>query len=136
MSAWAEIKLAGEAAGYKAVRVNLDTCAEMDFVSRDLVQALKLKPCRHKSHQAPSLEAAGRLNLQQFGCYHFRIRLTDEMGREMEQIRSFTAIERDPDNAPFLIGMPLLKEWRIHVDCENGTWAYKQRTRVKKVSLA
>ena len=118
------------------VPFGLDSFAELDFVSIDFVQSLQLKPCNRKchGHHVPLIEAAGRSFVKVFGVYHLRCTITDRWGRQFAFTRPFVAINRDPKDAPILLGRPALKDYRIILFNSNSSWEFERKKEVEKIS--
>ena len=117
-------------------QIGLDTYAEMDFISVDLARQLGLKPCTHKkhNHHVPLLEAAGGASLTSYGIYHIHLEIKDRWNRPAQLIRPFVAINRSPTDAPILFGQPTLKDMRIIIHNDSGTWEYEQRVQVAVIT--
>ena len=102
----------------------------------DFVQSLQLKPCNRKchGHHVPLIEAAGRSFVKVFGVYHLRCTITDRWGRQFAFTRPFVAINRDPKDAPILLGRPALKDYRIVLFNSNSSWEFERKKEVEKIS--
>jgi hypothetical protein len=105
------------------VLVGIDTHAEVDLVDIKLVRQLGLKPCRNKD--LPILRAVNQQNLPTYGAYNLRMELTDTYGTRRTTLRPYLAVDRDPEDAQVLLGMPALTELKILVDCESYQWQYR-----------
>ena len=90
---WGEVHAKGNVS---SVLFGLDSYAEMDFVSIELVRSQGLKPCNRKnhSHKIPSIEAAGCLAIKTYGVYHLHCTITDRWGRQFSFARPFIAMDR------------------------------------------
>jgi hypothetical protein len=110
----------------------------MDLVSINLVRSLGLKPCNKKkhNHEIPALEAAGQQPLKTYGVYHLRCSITDRNGHQLSFIRPFVAIDRDPTDAPVLLGRPALVAYKIIQYHGTSEWEFEQKVEVKEYSPA
>jgi len=92
------------------VSIALDTYAEMDFISYDLVQELGLQPYVRKKHLhvIPEMQAAGLLTPKIYGVYHLKLSIADRYNRLVDFIRPFVAIDRNATDSPILLGRPSL----------------------------
>ena len=104
------------------VSIALDTYAEMDFISYDLVQELGLQPCVRKKHLhiIPEVQAAGLLTPKTYGVYHLKLSIADRHNRPVDFIRPFVAIDRSATDSPVLLGRPSLQSLAIVLDNETG----------------
>jgi hypothetical protein len=105
------------------VEIALDTCAEVDLISIDLVKQLRLKPCENKN--LPILQAVNQQELPHYGAYNVRLELVDSHGARRVTYRPYLAIDRDPKDTQILLGMPGLSDMKIAIDCELRKWYYK-----------
>ena len=112
----------------------MDSCAEMDFISKDLVLSMGLKPCTQKKHKhkIPDLEAAGRSSLTTYGVYHIRYAITDRTGYQLSFTRPFIAIDRDPTDAPILLGRPTLQDYKIVQYHDTSEWECERKIEIKE----
>jgi hypothetical protein len=110
----------------------------MDLVSINLVHSLGLKPCNKKkhNHEIPALEAAGQQPLKTYGVYHLRCSITDRTGRQLSFIRPFVAIDRDPTDAPILLGRPALVAYKITQYHGTSEWEFEQKVEIEECSPA
>ena len=108
----------------------------MNFVGKNFVEGLGLKPCTRKhNHKVPDIAGAGGANVATYGVYHLRVELTDKWGISVETIRPFVAIDRAPTDSPILVGMPLLSELKMIIHCEDSTWEFERKIRCQTLSL-
>lgn len=118
------------------VRIGLDTCAEMDFVSLAFVQTMGLQPCARSKHQhvVPPIQGADAQQIPCQGIYHLRVEITDQWGCNLVMFRPFVAIERSPDDSPLLLGRPTLRDLAILIDNETGSWEFKRKIKIQVLS--
>ena len=97
-----------------------------------------LKPCtqRKHNHKIPKLEAAGRSPVTTYGIYHVRCAITDRTGYQLSFTRPFVAINRDPADAPILLGRPALKDYKIVLYNDTSDWEFEREVEVKEYSAA
>ena len=130
---WGEVHAKGNVS---SVPFGLDSYAEMDFVSIEFVRSQGLKPCNRKnhSHKIPSIEAAGCLAIKTYGVYHLHCTITDRWGRQFSFARPFVAMDRDPEDAPILLGRPALQEFRIVLVNSTMDWEFERKKKVTEYS--
>ena len=116
----------------------MDSYAVMDCISKDLTLSMGLKPCMRKkhNHRIPGLEAAGRAPLTTYGTYHLRCAITDRTGRQLSFTRPFVAIDRDPADAPILLGRPALQDYKIALFNATAEWEFEQEVEIKEYSAS
>ena len=114
----------------------MDSYAVMDLVSIDFMLSLGLKSCNKKkhNHKIPILEAAGRQSLTTYRIYHLRCSITDRTGRQFSFTRPFVAIDRDPTDAPILLGRPALTAYKIVQYHNTMDWEFEQQVEVREYS--
>ena len=98
------------------IQVGIDTHAEVDLVDIKLVRQLGLKPCRNTN--LPILRAVNQQDLHTYGAYNLRLELTDNYGVRRTTLRPYLAIDRDPGDSQFLLGMTALTDLKILIDCD------------------
>ena len=76
------------------IRVGLDTQAEVDLVSVDLVRKLGLKNTAHRHQDSVNLVAANQLAIQTYGTYTLRLELIDRHGKAATTLRTYVAVKR------------------------------------------
>ena len=98
------------------IKVGIDTYAKVDLVDIKLVYQLGLKPCRNKN--LPILQAVNQQNLNTYGAYNVRLELTNSYRVCRSTLRLYIAIDQDQGDSQILLGITVLNELKILVDCE------------------
>ena len=118
------------------VSIVLDTYAEMDFVSHNLVQELGLQPYVWKKHLhiIPEVQTIGLLTPKTYRVYHLKLSITDRHNRLIDFIRPFVAIDQSATDSPILLGRPSLQSLAIVLDNETGEWEFKRHARIQSLT--
>jgi RNase H-like domain found in reverse transcriptase/Reverse transcriptase (RNA-dependent DNA polymerase)/Integrase zinc binding domain/Chromo (CHRromatin Organisation MOdifier) domain/Integrase core domain len=102
----------------------MDTGAQMSCISEQWAREKDLKPYIRKYPKF--IAGIGPLRSRAKGAYWVRYTLRDSVGVVREHYRPFLAVEREPDEAPLLIGKPDLQQIGvdIHLRPEGVKWQY------------
>jgi hypothetical protein len=106
------------------VLVDLDTGAQVSCISEQWAREKDLKPY---TRRYPELIAGiGSLRSLAKGAYWVRYTLQDSNGAVREHYKPFLAVEREPDEAPLLIGNPDLQKTGVDILLRPGgvKWQY------------
>jgi hypothetical protein len=116
----------------------LDSCVEMDFISKNLMLPMGLKPCTQKKykHKIPGLEATGRSSLTTYGIYHICCAITDRTRYQLSFTQPFIAIDQDLTDAPILLGRPTLQDYKIVQYHDISEWECECKIEIKEYSPA
>ena len=71
-----------------------------------------------------------------YKAYYLKFALTNRYSYRVEFTRPFTAVDRAINKEPILLGMLLLADLRITIDCAEASFKFKQalEIKVRKVS--
>lgn len=102
----------------------MDTGAQMSCISEQWAREKDLKPYIRKYPKF--IAGIGPIRSQAKGAYWVRYTLRDSVGVVREHYRPFLAVEREPDEAPLLIGKPDLQQIgvNIYLRPEGVKWQY------------
>lgn len=101
--------------------MDLDTGAEVDLVSRQLIEEAKLRPAQYT---APLLEAVGKLAIPTYGVFEVPLTLTDTRGVSQSFMRPCVSVDRNSsaDSSPVLLSMTSLSDKDIYLASKAQHW--------------